>query len=192
MIQEALTDSEVLKLMQDKYEDLRMHRNEVENVAFAARQNSPKERSLSKRDGSSTADPPDIIPVAGMITCAKCKRLGQGKLNCPNCYRCDGTNHKCFECPKSSAFSATTEETKVEQEPPVSNAEEPGQEPAAFASAHDLRAFAHVDLSNQYGESEVWYGDTGTSHHMTSSKREMYDFVPSKTGRIGTANSIAQ
>lgn len=90
-----------------------------------------------------------------MVIRGKCERLGHGKSNCPDCHRCGATNCSFFECPKSSTCSATTEETKVGREPPVPNLEEPGQEPAAFTSARDPRAFAPIDLCNEYGEREV-------------------------------------
>lgn len=61
----------------------------------------------------------------------------------------------------------------------------------AFTSVYNPRIFAPIGLSNEYGEvSKARYGDTGTRCCMTPSKREIFHFVPSKAGRVGTANSI--
>lgn len=110
------------------------------------------------------------LSVAGL-------RLEHGKSDCPNCYRCGGNNDRVFEC-------STAEETYARQKQLVQNSEEPGPEPAAFTSAYELTAYTSVDFSREYGESKIWYGDAGAIHHMTFSKRKVYDFDASKGGRV--------
>lgn len=182
MIQEAITDFQVLKLIRDKYEDLQHQRSvEKQNLAFATLKRYYGQRVSENGDKNSSKsvsntshyDSEDTLCGIGLKICGKCKRLGHGKYNYFNCHRYGGTNHRFFRCPKSLAKAAIAEEIQVRQKPPVQTSKEPGQEPTVFTSAHEPATFAAVNIFHEYVESEFWYGSTGSTHHVAHSKREI-------------------